>query len=154
MSPASTHSLSSEIHWLAITHWSDWLQGRVWRQNNTSDFKLCFWDCVWFTAVLKRKYSAMLSTYELSQFVLKHIKITQINNIKKLDFKHWATKYILRFSRYCTSWRLYVIVFEMLAPWTNKCFVYSFFLNCRRPFIFLTANDLQCHTLLIDNRFH
>jgi len=26
MSPASTYSLSSEIHWLTITHWSDWLQ--------------------------------------------------------------------------------------------------------------------------------
>jgi len=34
MSPAPTHSLSSEIHWLAITRWSDWLQGSVWRQKH------------------------------------------------------------------------------------------------------------------------
>jgi len=32
--------------------------------RNTSDFKVCFWDCLWCTAVLKRKYSAMLSTYQ------------------------------------------------------------------------------------------
>jgi len=31
MSPVSTHSLSSEFHWLMITHWSDWLQGSLWR---------------------------------------------------------------------------------------------------------------------------
>jgi len=51
MSPASTHSLNSEIHWLMITRWSDWLQGCLWCQK-TSDFKPCFWDCLWFTAVL------------------------------------------------------------------------------------------------------
>jgi len=38
MSPASTHSLSSEIHSLTITRWSDWLQGSLLRQ------KQCFWD--------------------------------------------------------------------------------------------------------------
>jgi len=44
MTPASTHSLSSEIH-LLITNWSNWLQGCDIR--NISDFKLCFWDCLW-----------------------------------------------------------------------------------------------------------
>jgi len=44
--------------------------------RNTNDFKLCFW----FTAGLRRKYSAMLSTW----FVLKHIK--HIHNIKSLIF--------------------------------------------------------------------
>jgi len=34
ISPASTHSLSSEIHWLTITRWSDWLQGRLWCQKH------------------------------------------------------------------------------------------------------------------------
>jgi len=48
MSPVSTHSLSSEIHSLTITRWSDLVR-------NTSDFKLCFWDCLWFTAVFKLK---------------------------------------------------------------------------------------------------
>jgi len=41
-SPASTHSLSSEIHWLMITRWSDWLQGSLWHQKHKR-FHTCFW---------------------------------------------------------------------------------------------------------------
>jgi len=38
MSPASTHS---EIHWLTITRWSDWLQGCVWRQKHQWFHTMC-----------------------------------------------------------------------------------------------------------------
>jgi len=48
MGPASTHSLSSVIH--SFTRWSDWLQ--FCDVRNTSDFKPCFWDHLWFTSVL------------------------------------------------------------------------------------------------------
>jgi len=46
--PPLTHT-RSEIHSMTITSWPDWLQGSVWRQKH---FKSCFWDFLWFTAVL------------------------------------------------------------------------------------------------------
>jgi len=75
MSPASTQT----FHWLTITRWSDWLQGRLLRQRfHTVILRLSF---------VRRKYSAMMSTYELTHG-LSVLKTRQrhINNIKSLIF--------------------------------------------------------------------
>jgi len=57
MRAASTHS-----HQL----WDPLIDAIDCDVRNTNDFKSRFWDCLWFTAVFKRKYSAMVLTYEFA----------------------------------------------------------------------------------------
>jgi len=78
LAPPPLAGTSSELHSLLVTHWGDWLQGNLWHQKHHAISNSGFWDCLWFTAVLKTKYSAMVLIYESAS---RHI-----NNIKSLIF--------------------------------------------------------------------
>lgn len=72
------------IYLLPPISWRDWLHV-CGNGKERGCFKPKFWDCLWYTVILRRKCSAVVLTYEFAQGLSLSILKTQdryLNNIK------------------------------------------------------------------------